>query len=66
MKIKTTKGEVITISKNDIIWNALDYLWSNLYDMDDFCLAMGCKDGSKSVPASDLQDLILKIRPKYA
>ena len=66
MKIRTIKGEEITITENDIIWNALDYLCRELYDMDDYCLALGREDGAKRVSASDLQSLAHEIRPKFA
>ena len=66
MKVKTIKGEEITIYEKEIIWNALEFYAENLaYGGNVFVALLPRRSGTR-VDAGSLAGLTQKIRSKYA
>lgn len=66
MKISTIDGEIVTIRKNEIIWNALDYLRSSGSDDGDVYLALEPRRPGIRVRRDELAKLINLISPRYS
>lgn len=65
MKICTIDGEIVTIRKNEIIWNALDYLRYPRSDDDIVYLALETRRPGIKVRRNALRELIDLISPRY-
>lgn len=66
MKISTIDGVIVNLRKNEIIWNALDYLRCPICDDDIVYLALEPRRPGIKVRRSELAKLIDLISPRYS
>lgn len=65
-KLTTTTGEKVAVSERELIWNALDLLWTKLESDEDYYLALTPRHNGIRISGEELMAFISQVRPKFA